>query len=188
MRNLFLFFIAIALLSISSCKKNPCSDKLCLNGGVCNDGTCDCAPGYTGSDCSQQKTPISMTITAIGMTAYPHSQSNGNDWDLGSCCPDVYLTINAGTSANFSGWQSTTYINDASAGEIDFSDGLPFTISSPTQDWSIACWDYDGFGNASDDFMGGITFVPSYEDTKWPTYITVTSGNFTFLVFVEWTY
>lgn len=39
--------------AFQACKKDkdPCEDVTCLNGGTCNDGNCNCATGYEGSDC-----------------------------------------------------------------------------------------------------------------------------------------
>lgn len=34
-----------------SCEKDFCEDIVCLNGGICNDGSCVCVDGYDGVDC-----------------------------------------------------------------------------------------------------------------------------------------
>ncbi len=39
------------LLIFAACKKDNCKDVNCLNGGICNDGKCDCPPGYSGTNC-----------------------------------------------------------------------------------------------------------------------------------------
>ncbi|MCS6917901.1 MAG: calcium-binding EGF-like domain-containing protein [Chitinophagales bacterium] len=39
------------LMLFNACESDPCKDVVCLNGGTCEDGTCDCAPGYEGDDC-----------------------------------------------------------------------------------------------------------------------------------------
>lgn len=49
-------FLSAALLTVgvlffTSCV-DPCKDVECLNGGVCDEGTCICATGYEGDDCS----------------------------------------------------------------------------------------------------------------------------------------
>lgn len=46
----------IILFSMSSCKRDPCRSTRCLNGGICNSGTCDCPSGYEGSDCGTEST------------------------------------------------------------------------------------------------------------------------------------
>ncbi len=49
---------AIAIVSLmfgmfmfQSCT-DDCKDVTCLNGGVCEEGVCECATGYEGEDCS----------------------------------------------------------------------------------------------------------------------------------------
>ncbi|MCX7606907.1 MAG: calcium-binding EGF-like domain-containing protein, partial [Bacteroidia bacterium] len=42
---------ALAVLSLSSCKKDPCKDVSCQNGGVCVDGNCSCPTAWEGSRC-----------------------------------------------------------------------------------------------------------------------------------------
>lgn len=43
--------------TFTACKKDPCKDKTCNNGGTCVDGTCICATGYEGSSCDTRSTP-----------------------------------------------------------------------------------------------------------------------------------
>jgi len=44
--------MTLILLVLCSCKQDACRDTICLNGGVCVDGTCVCANGYTGPTCA----------------------------------------------------------------------------------------------------------------------------------------
>ena len=40
------------LHSLSCLAPNPCDSVVCLNGGLCNVGTCDCSnTGYAGTSC-----------------------------------------------------------------------------------------------------------------------------------------
>lgn len=56
--------LTVVTLALISCKKDPCADVSCLNGGTCNDGTCTCAAGYEGTDCStEQRTKFLGTYT-----------------------------------------------------------------------------------------------------------------------------
>ncbi|MBI4931715.1 MAG: calcium-binding EGF-like domain-containing protein [Bacteroidetes bacterium] len=51
-----LIAIAVIVLSVHSCKRDPCRSTNCLNGGICKDGTCDCLSGYEGTDCGTEST------------------------------------------------------------------------------------------------------------------------------------
>jgi hypothetical protein len=45
-------FIAIsAMVILSSCEQDPCSDLNCQNGGACSDGLCQCPTGWEGAEC-----------------------------------------------------------------------------------------------------------------------------------------
>jgi hypothetical protein len=57
MKSLLKIFTVLTLVVIvvSSCKKDPCDDISCLNGGTCNDGTCACAEGYEGTTCGTEE-------------------------------------------------------------------------------------------------------------------------------------
>jgi len=51
----FLTAIAFAVVMMfNACSDDPCKDVTCLNGGTCVDGTCNCAAGYEGTDCSTE--------------------------------------------------------------------------------------------------------------------------------------
>jgi hypothetical protein len=42
-----------------------CEGVICENGGNCVNGDCNCPPQWTGSDCSQEETPIKMRFSSI---------------------------------------------------------------------------------------------------------------------------
>lgn len=46
--------ILLAIITAGSCTLDPCENKLCLNGGFCEDGTCVCVNGYSGSNCQNE--------------------------------------------------------------------------------------------------------------------------------------
>ena len=37
---------------LQSCSTDECENVTCMNGGTCADGSCTCAAGYSGTDCS----------------------------------------------------------------------------------------------------------------------------------------
>jgi hypothetical protein len=55
LRKITLLYVLVALFTIVSCQDDPCDGVACLNGGLCNEGNCLCAPGYEGSDCSTEQ-------------------------------------------------------------------------------------------------------------------------------------
>lgn len=61
---LLLGFILIAL---QSCKKDPCENTVCLNGGECLDGTCQCPAGFSGPDCSAENKCYNVTCFNNGI-------------------------------------------------------------------------------------------------------------------------
>lgn len=81
-----LALVAFALF-MSSCEKeekqeekDPCEYMVCLNGGVCIDGTCDCPPPFTGANC---ETDTTTPDPCKGITCY-----NGGTCVNGVCnCP-----------------------------------------------------------------------------------------------------
>ncbi len=55
MKNLIQLLTLILSLTLASCTmEDPCDDTFCLNAGVCIDGTCICADGYTGVNCENR--------------------------------------------------------------------------------------------------------------------------------------
>lgn len=62
---------------------DPCKNTNCQNGGVCDNGTCDCSPGYSGVKC-QNYDPC-----------YNTKCSNGGVCVNGTCnCPTGYSGSN----------------------------------------------------------------------------------------------
>jgi len=68
-----------AILHVS-CNKNECKDVSCQNGGSCNEGTCSCPTGYSGSRCETKLPGQVSFFTTI-------------DYDAG----DISVTINGET-------------------------------------------------------------------------------------------
>lgn len=72
-------FIFITLLFSACTQQDPCTDITCMNGGTCDNGTCDCPDGYSGTLCEVYDS--CFTVTCL----------NGGTCDNGTCdCPDGY--------------------------------------------------------------------------------------------------
>ncbi len=76
--------LMMAVLFASSCS-NPCEDVICLNGGVCDDGTCICPEGFTGDNCQLAAATACDTVVCF----------NGGVCIDGAClCPSGYTGTN----------------------------------------------------------------------------------------------
>lgn len=176
-------YILTILLSISSCRKDPCESKVCKNGGTCDNGTCNCPSGYTGSDCGTEKTPSSVTITKIFLINYPMTDGNGAGWDF-AAGPDVFLSINQGTASN--DVQTSGVATDVTGGSITFDNNFPYTITAPSVDWAIGVWDYDS--PDPNDFMGGVYFTPNNYKGGFPSTINLSAGSVGMTLYVTWNF
>lgn len=131
MKNLSFILVPFVLLTLlfASCgNQDLCADVACLNGGVCEDGNCDCPTGYSGPLCATFDS--CSTITCM----------NGGTCDNGTCdCPEGYggsdcstllpstkmtitkIVVNSypTTRANGQGWDAT----DGADAYVSFSLG-----------------------------------------------------------------
>ncbi len=72
-------FVTAALFAMNACKSDPCKDVECLNGSTCNEGVCDCLPGYSGTFCADYDSCHDVTC------------ENGGVCVGGTCdCPEGY--------------------------------------------------------------------------------------------------
>ncbi len=183
------FLIAVLLysvLALNSCKKvvpDPCDGVICLNGGTCVNGQCDCPNGYTGPDCSNQITPSKIRINNIRLTKFPPTD-NGAGWDLTSG-PDIYIVIEYNGSIIYN--HPTYYQNADPSLTYDFKPSTNLNLTNPADNYIIRLYDYDDF--STDDYMGGIEFVPYYDGNNFPGNIDIDAGGtvaFELSVSYEW--
>jgi len=94
----FILFLSIGVLLISSCR-DECKDQICLNGGVCDEGNCQCPDGYSGSNCETKVdgyncfngdcvyTPSNAQYSSIVACQTSCSNSNTNNFNCqnGNC-------------------------------------------------------------------------------------------------------
>jgi len=79
MKNAINILFIIALILNYGCKKDPCENQICFNGGACVDGDCICPNGYTGTNCENE--PPCANITCF----------NNGSCINGTCdCPTGY--------------------------------------------------------------------------------------------------
>ena len=152
-------FLLLALFTVVfSCKKDsPCEGVECMHDGVCNDGTCACIGLWKGKNCTEQITPILITLRSIANTKMPSTDINGAGWDLTSG-PDVYFVIKQNGVVLIS--TQDNWAQDANQGTTW---PIHLSISNVYDDITIELWDYDSFDN--DDFMGSVS-GKIYNDTN----------------------
>jgi hypothetical protein len=175
MRQLaIILFITSFTISFNSCKEDdpdPCEGIICLNGGSCANGECNCPPGYVGSDCSQQDTPATIRINKIDITRFP-ATDNGAGWDLTSG-PDIYIQVikDMGALTNFSAY----YENADPSNVYSFEFTPSVDLNEPNDQYIIELYDYDNLD--ADDFMGGISFTPYFNNNGFPKTINLDAGG-----------
>jgi hypothetical protein len=143
---------------------------------------------FSMSSCQKEEdpVPVSASISRITVKQYPTTDAAGDLWDL-TTNADIYVTMDAGTAANGTLYNSPTYINDAAgSGTYNFTQGLPVTITANTTH-NISVWDLDDLD--ADDYVGGLTFVPAdiYVSGTSGVY-SLTGGGFIYEVAITWNF
>ena len=176
--NKFLSFFTILFYSLAfltSCNSDDavdlCENIVCVNGGTCVNGICDCPEGFSGPDCSNQLAPSIITITKVRVTKYPATTSNGAGWDLTSG-PDIYPAIF--DADNNLVWKSNTYKENASSQVYDFVIPNGLEIDKPEENLVvIGLYDFDSIDQ--DDLMGWISTYLYLESNGFPEVISLNS-------------
>lgn len=166
-------FSVLSILLLNSCtKEDACLSSNCKNGGYCNDGSCVCPDGYSGSDCGQQRTPTQIRVSKIEITRFPATESNGAGWDLTSGA-DLIVEIKKGTSMI---WAASTFFQNANPDIVYTYNLNPIpALTSPLEQYNITLYDYDDFD--ANDFMGGINFTPYSSNNGFPSIINLDAGG-----------
>jgi len=120
-------FLALIAIVFSSCEKQeqnfgpttfykPCEDVICLNGGICFDGNCQCPVGFEGAKCDIRAVDKFVGTYEVfddcfqnAQTAYTTSVSSDfspvNELTLtgfGKLCPNDLKAFIIGEKTNFS--------------------------------------------------------------------------------------
>lgn len=171
MKHLFLF--SMLCLSVFACKKDTvdiqndlCKGIICNNGGNCVNGNCNCPPQWTGTDCTQQKTPTNLAIKFITVNQFPANDPNGGSWDLGSGA-DMYVVIKSGTTVLY----TSSYFDNV-IGSATFITN--FNLPSVTGNYSIEIFDYDTLD--ADDYIGGVQGTIYTSANGFPSTLGFTCG------------
>lgn len=176
--SLSLFFLTF----LASCKKDPCKNIVCENGGICVNGTCDCPEGYEGPSCGDQVTPDVIRLSSIKVTSFPPTD-NGAGWDLTSGA-DIYVVLSKGNTVLFN--SSTYYQNASETQTYDFNVNGWIDLDDPNSTYNIRLFDYDDFD--ADDFMGGYNFVPYSSTNGFPSTLALGNGQLVFELEISYTF
>ncbi len=168
-----LFALTFSLIAVISCKKtpvvDPCAAITCLNGGTCNDGSCQCPQGFIGESCSAQKTPSAILIKSITVTKFPSRRADGTFWDVLSGAPDIYPNLKIGSSILYSPYNAAK--TDVVAGQAyKFTPQAPIRLTDMGSTYTISVYDAD---TITDEWMGGIDYKVYTAYNKFPTSIEV---------------
>ena len=146
----------MAALSLTNCKKDPCGQLDCYNGGYCDDGKCVCPTGYVGKDCYQFVMPSKITITTISIHEFPMVNNDGNEWDTDGA-PDLYVALEEDSQFGevFNNRQSVQINTLAAPISWTLSD---FTMEQTSNRFGIKLYDFEDFGG--DEVVGYIYFKP----------------------------
>lgn len=215
MKQFLYLLLAIAILfTTESCKKDPCKDTVCLNGGACDDGTCICPTGYSGPQC--QTFDPCAGINCL----------NGGTCISGACqCPAGYsgadcsvlltpvqvrvnsIVINSYPMTNSSGggWdglagngpdifvsvnpgQSSNTTTWVSSTNNNLTGGS-FTINTNITFGSPNTYYTIGLWDEDtlgDEFMSGVYFIPNNYATSRPSTITLNTASMQAVLYVTW--
>lgn len=167
---------------------DPCAAVVCNNGGTvtanCN---CDCPCWFTGSTCSEEKTPTRIDIDKIVITKFPPTDG-GMPWDP-PASPWVDLKVIVYKECNSPGPWCDIFTSDEKL-ECDPGQShtfqLPATsLSKPLENYRVELFDYDGAGNPLQS-MGAKTFKPYKVGEQFPNPIKVSSGAVDFELYVKY--
>ena len=158
MNKLISFLFKILLFS--AC--DPCKDVVCLNEGICLDGTCLCPDFYEGADCGTEERS-NYFATYNGSTTYTDAQGNTNTY------PDSKVIASSNKGVAYINIEGGIY------SILDTPGSGVFTIPSQSSaNPGASASDFSGSGNFSGTYMtytltvenNGETVTMSFTGTK----------------------
>jgi len=142
------------MTSISSCNSDgadSCDDIVCQHGGACDDGTCDCPPGFTGEFCETvDNDPNNITINStVQFSGTVDGTAYGFVAGQGSLQPYTGSAGYWGTNGELSQRQYTGGVTDfftnkfasVSKGNLQITGNSP-TLAQMQALWAVGSYDY----------------------------------------------
>ena len=180
-KSFFILFSTYFVLILTSCDSDTCENSLCLNGGVCMEGSCDCPDKFTGPDCSEQKTPDKIEIRSIQVTNFPGS-NEGTAWDINDG-PDLYFRLYEGETPLA---QPMIPVDDADYLQDHFFFVDQIFMKNVLNEHSLQLRDYDA--EDDDEILGEVKFIPYESNNGFPAVITWDNGTIAFTAEIDYIY
>jgi len=187
--------IALVTLMLSCGSNEPdfCETVDCLNGGECNGVSCDCPPGFDGTDCSNQKDPSTIEILSVILNDFDTLDIEGKEWDENpdqifpalpdTNLPDVYFSL---SNAN-----GIVYSNQANV--LNASPGVDTELKILGGELLLEDWDIehkitllDLDRNGGVDLMDQLLFTPLDTLVPFPDSLIVTNDTTKFTILLDY--
>ena len=183
MKPLGILLISISLLTFSCTNEDTlCVGIVCQNGGVCNDGTCDCPAGFAGTNCEIQLEPKKVVIRNIIVTRFPSTKDNGETWDNSGGKADLRGFLFLGSTQLFmSGEVDDVEHNSRTA--LPQSNPIEIDAHAPHRLYLV---DDDNF--SADDFLGEYVFIPYTGNDGRPSTLYFANNRIAFELNVTYKY
>jgi len=136
------------------------------------------------SSCDKGPPPVSVTINAITVNAFPALNPYGDEWDVVDGA-DLYFAVNEGDNPGNFLLVGPDYLENAVV-PVNFTHGFPYTITTIHDAWTVSLWDYDN-GN-DDDLVSAFSFIPNDDYVKGRTTINLTNATGAIELSVTWNY
>lgn len=159
-----------SILFITSCTKDFCEESICLNGGECFDGKCNCPESFTGTNCSEQRTPDKIRIRSIQVTKFP-GLNNSIGWDA-TDGPDLYFRLYEGINPLSQPLMDIPNAND----QEDYHFFIEIIdLRNVFNEHTLELRDYDA--EDADDILGEVKFIPYYSTNGFPESMILDNGQ-----------
>lgn len=155
---------------------------MCLNGGVCLDGTCDCPTGFTGPSCHERAVPDKIRLTSVIIDRFP-GMKDGQEWD-GSDGPDIFFRLYDGSEPIA---QPMLLWENALQQPYRFFINV-IDMRNISGVHTMQLLDYDGI-DITPDLMGAVDFIPFDPAKNFPETIVLDNGGpVAFTITVDYLY
>ncbi len=175
------YSLVFCILFFISCK-DECSDKECLNGGVCIDGECDCPERWGGDDCSEQIIPTWVRVKNLTLEPFSGVDEFGEPWDAPGDGPDLTFEVTENSAP-------VVYTHPLFLANVDHTVQNNFVINGdllldPLKFYVFHFYDHD-FANGNT-FIGTGRIVPVGTFSNSMDIILAEDGNLAFSIAVEY--